>query len=290
MSRFINNSCYLCGSKDLKIRHSHTRDNPDIDVMKCSSCGLVFLSSFSHIKENFYESSGMHEDAIDIDLWLKETECDDERRYQWVKPLLENKTLLDFGCGTGGFLLKAKGSAERIMGVEPEQRLISHFEGNSLDVFADLDELEMSGETFDIITMFHVLEHIPDPVMTLKRLSDRLSDGGQLIVEVPSADDALLTLYNSEPFADFTYWSCHLYLFNPSTISKVAEKADLKVNYVKQIQRYSLANHLCWLSKGKPGGHKDWHFIDSDELSKTYENQLASIGSCDTLIASLSEY
>ena len=104
----------------------------------------------------------------------------------------------------------------------------------------------------------------------------------------PNADDALLTLYQSKPFSEFTYWSCHLFLYTESTLAKLAEKAGLRINYIKQVQRYNLANHLYWLSKGKPGGHKEWHFMDSDDLNSAYEKQLASIGGCDTLLGSLS--
>lgn len=134
--------------------------------------------------------------------------------------------------------------------------------------------------------MFHVLEHLIDPVNVLETLRSTLSENGKLIIEVPNSNDALLTLYNSKSFSEFTYWSCHLYLFNPSTLKTVIEKAGYKVNYIKQIQRYPLSNHLYWLSKELPGGHQKWGFLDSVELHSQYENQLAALGICDTLIAS----
>jgi hypothetical protein len=65
---------------------------------------------------------------------------------------------------------------------------------------------------------------------------------------------------------------------------------NLKVNYIKQIQRYPLANHLCWLANGKSDGHQKWHFLNSPELHAAYEKQLASIGKCDTILASVSRY
>jgi len=110
-----------------------------------------------------------------------------------------------------------------------------------------------------------------------------------LIVEVPNANDALLKLYQNEAFSHFTYWSCHLFLFTPHTLSKLAESAGLHVNYIKQIQRYPLSNHLYWLVNGKPGGHRKWHFLDSNELLTAYEKQLASVGLCDTILGSFSK-
>jgi len=71
-------SCYLCGEKKFKKRRGKVRDNPDLEVMECPSCGLIFLSSFSHISKDFYESSKMHEGKkIDIKVWMQETAWDD---------------------------------------------------------------------------------------------------------------------------------------------------------------------------------------------------------------------
>jgi len=279
-------SCYLCkGNKVIK-RYGLVRDNPQIQVLECVSCGLVFLSSFSHINRGFYESSRMHKGKkVNINMWLRGADRDDQRRYRWLRVLMENKMVLDFGCGAGGFLLRAKEVAQFVAGVELEKDLTVHFKKSGIKVFTDLEAIE---GRYDIITLFHVLEHLPDPIFTLKKLSKKLNKDGQLIIEVPNADDALLSLYNSVDFANSTYWSCHLFSFTNSTLLMLIKKTGLKVNYVKQIQRYSLANHLHWLAKGEPDGHKKWHFIDSEELNAAYEKQLFSIGSSDTLIASLS--
>ena len=137
--------------------------------------------------------------------------------------------------------------------------------------------------------MFHVLEHLPDPKAILSELSEMLADGGQIIMEVPNADDALLTLYNNEPFSNFTYWSCHLFLYTAKTLEMLFNQMNLKVNYIKQIQRYPLSNHLYWLANGKPGGHQKWHFLDSPELHAAYEKTLTSIDKCDTIMTSISK-
>ena len=109
---------------------------------------------------------------------------------------------------------------------------------------------------------------------------------GKLIIEVPNANDALLTIYQNEAFSNFTYWSCHLYLYTKHTLELLAKKAGLKVEFIKHIQRYPLSNHLHWLSKNKAGGHEKWgNFLDSKDLNQAYENQLATLGATDTLIA-----
>ena len=108
-------------------------------------------------------------------------------------------------------------------------------------------------DRYDIITLFHVLEHMPDPRSSLISLGEKLHPHGELIIEVPNANDALLSLYQSPDFKKFAYWSCHLFVFNEYSLATLIRQAGYKVNYIKQNQRYPLSNHLHWLSRGKPG-------------------------------------
>jgi len=285
--------CYLCGGKDFKKRSGSVRDSSELEVLECAACGLVFLSSFDHVENDFYKKSQMHgEEMPEVLNWLKETLWDDERRFQYLKALLPNCRTLDFGCGAGGFLLKAQELSSTAHGVEPELRLKRYFENSGLTVFNNLSEIlqDAQGGNYDLITMFHVLEHIPDPKAILGELSDFLGDGGSIIVEVPNADDALLSLYRCEPFSHFTYWSCHLFLFTSKTLTMLFTQMNLKVNYIRQVQRYPLANHLYWLTNGKPGGHQKWNFLDSPDMHTAYEKELAAIGKCDTILASVSTH
>lgn len=105
-----------------------------------------------------------------------------------------------------------------------------------------------------------------------------------MIIEVPNANDALLSLYESAAFADFTYWSAHLFLYTVKSLSGVIEQINkFDIISAGQVQRYSIANHLMWLSKGLPGGHKKWEFLDTKELNKLYSEQLSKQQMCDTL-------
>ncbi len=278
------NACYLCGGKSLIKRPGKVRDKPDLDILECESCGLVFLSSFDHIGSGFYENSQMDGKDSSIQNWARETVKDDQRRFKMLQPFITNKTILDFGCGNGGFLEKAGQVTAKAVGMELEERLKPYFISKKLEVYSNLEEIL---DFFDIITLFHVLEHLPDPLNVLQQLKAKLIPGGSIIVETPNAEDALLTLYKNSSFANFTYWSCHLFLFNSDTLAKLAKKAGLKINSIQQIQRYPLSNHLYWLANGKPGGHAQWNFLNNQELADAYEKQLGLIGRCDTLLAYL---
>jgi len=284
-----NQNCYLCGSDQNIGRLGSVRDNPEIQPLECVGCGLVFLSSASHITEEHYTESGMHNGEIpDVESWLKKTAFDDERRFHFMKNQITNKKVLDFGCGAGGFLERAKQVASEVSGIELEKALQTSFKERELNVFSNLQLVQEDGQKWDVITAFHVVEHLSDPRKTLNDLSTLLNKEGQIIIEVPSSNDALLTLYNNQPFQNFTYWSQHLYLFNSQTLFDLINQSGLKLNGLKHIQRYPLSNHLYWLANGKPGGHQKWGFMNDNLLNEAYERQLASIGKTDTLIAGVS--
>jgi len=239
--------CYLCGSERNQKIHIGTRDNPNIDVMQCFDCGLTYLSSFDHISDRFYSNSQM----CDVFNVTRKTNVDTKRRIEFCIQDICEKSILEFGPGDCDFLMKVKKIASKVVGIEIDQEVHKRM-GHKVRLY---NKLESTGdEKFDTILAFLVIEHMKDPVAILKKLSGSLEKDGQIIIETPNAQDALLSVYDNRAFAASTYWSCHLYLFTPSTLRSLARKAGLKINYIKQIQRYPLSTHLYWFARGKPGG------------------------------------
>lgn len=277
-------NCYICQSPRFTVRKGEVRDDPGIQIVECCNCGLVSLSAMDHIAPGFYENSGMHgAEPTLMDAWLKETEWDDQRRFDLVKAILPNKRLLDFGCGAGGFLQRARNLAAEVAGVELEARVRDYWAGQ-INIVPSVDAAEGG---YDLITAFHVIEHLSEPRAMLASLAGLLNPKGRMVVEVPSANDALLTLYDCDAFQRFTYWSQHLFMFNAATLEMLARQAGLRVVTVQHYQRYPLSNHLYWLSQGGPGGHQQWAFLDTPELANAYASTLAALGKTDTLIAYL---
>ena len=281
--------CYLCNSTEYDIIHHGVRGQgkSPIDVLKCKECGLVRLSSFITDDDScFYENSGMWtSDGRDSSIAIARIEAqdDDKRRAIFAHNYIKNKDVLDFGCGSGGFLNEIKDSAKSIAGVELEKDKRDFLISEGMTCYENIDAVP--DVKYDIITLFHVLEHLPDPIAILNKLKRHLSKDGKIIIEVPNADDALLSLYKSEEFANFTYWVCHLYLYTNKTIVDLINKCDMDISLIQQIQRYPLSNHLYWLSKKSPGGHKEWAAFNDDYLDKAYGQRLASLGIADTIIA-----
>lgn len=177
----------------------------------------------------------------------------------------------------------SKNMAKSVSVIEPEKRFEEHYKENKINYFKLSTDIK-EDISFDMITAFHVIEHLIDPSEEIRKLSAKLRPNGELVIEVPNSEDALLKLYRSKAFSEFTYWGCHLYLFNMKTLADLAKKAGLQTILIKHVQRYPLANHLYWLSHGKPGGHKKLEGIFDQTINQQYENALASIGMSDTII------
>lgn len=277
----MNHNCVLCNSNKINLKNEKVRDRDDIQVLECLECRCLFLSTFHHINDEFYEESGMLNYKVELDQYRKKSLKDDQRRAKQLSERLIGKDLLDFGCGAGGLLHQVKDVANRVAGVELDQTINKALNDEGIKCYRNIEEVE--GQ-YDFITLYHVVEHLKNPVEILKELKQFLKKDGVIIVEVPNADDALISLYNNQAFKDFTFWSCHLVLYNAANLEVMAKKADFNVRYVKQIQRYSLSNHLYWLSNDLPGGHLKYEFLNSDLIESEYEASLAKIGKCDTIM------
>ena len=286
--------CYLCQSINSKkiserLRGYSEEDSKHRYMLKCDNCELVYISNMDHITENFYENSNMLPDdiAANFNKWNRLNNNDNQRRLEQFSNLLLNKDILDFGAGSGGFLKKVKELSNSYDLVEPDNSLADFLEKEfHKPVYRSINAIPSSSK-YDVIFMFHVVEHLKDPAEMLRNMSKHLKPNGCIIVEVPNADDALISIYNNSGFRNFFYWDCHLFYFNNKTISKLAEKANLEIEYVKQLQRYPISNTLYWLSNNKPGGHHIYDFLDSKALNKQYEASLAAVGKCDTIVAKL---
>lgn len=182
----------------------------------------------------------------------------------------------------GGVIQELAKYAKQLCGVEIGEQENKYLHEKGIRVCKSIDDYP--AEMFDIITLFHVVEHLADPVKTLAGFKKHLKKGGYLIMETPNAEDALLELYRCERFADFTYWSPHVFLYNRETFQMLAEQCQYKVIFTKQVQRYPLSNHLYWLAEGKPGGHEKWGFLNDADMDGRYAQRLAGLGMCDTLL------
>lgn len=265
------------------------RDNAEIKVYKCNASGVIFLKEKTH--DNAYYAAKRV--SLDVNRNLESlaaeevylpANADDQRRAIQFSSLIKGKKWLDFGCGTGRLIDLLKNIAERAEGCELNSTYVNAMKERNIEVYSLLADVPQ--EAYDVITMFHVLEHIPNPLETLQQLFVRLKKGGVMVIEIPHANDFLLKSLDLHSFKKFTFWSEHLVLYTRNALEILLQNLKPLRISIKAFQRYSLDNHLYWLRYNKPGGHDSFlRDIVSQNLRDNYENFLISIDQTDSLIA-----
>ena len=279
-------TCYLCGSQKVTQMHDKIRYNHSPRPFRCDQCGFVFLhprmspDEEKEFYEKIYRSHYETQDAED--LW-KESLPEAEKRVLRFKDFYTKDTqLLEIGCASGFFLFEVKKYVRTATGVELTKEYVNYAVGRGLDVRESLDEI--MDDSKDLIFMFHVLEHIDDPVKFLKEVKRKLTQNGKLIIEVPNIDDILVSIYKIKPHLDFYWEIAHNYYFSKTTLGKVLEKAGYRYKIFPH-QRYDLSNHMCWMIMGKPGGQGYFNAVFSPSLLNEYEKNLKEKFLCDTIYA-----
>jgi 2-polyprenyl-3-methyl-5-hydroxy-6-metoxy-1,4-benzoquinol methylase len=137
---------------------------------------------------------------------------------------------------------------------------------------------------FDKIFLFHVLEHIADPILFLNDLKPLLKKTGKIYIEVPNVDDIMVKTFRSDAYMDYYYKKAHLFNFNETGLNYIFEHCDL-VYDIRYIQRYDISNHLYWLANKNPGGKGYYKNILSDQVNEAYVKSLIDAKQSDTLFA-----
>ncbi len=137
-----------------------------------------------------------------------------------------DKLLLDVGAGTGDFLALAKKCGWEIAGVEPNQ--LARFKAKQKDVVL-LEGLDFvpTGQKFEVITLWHVLEHLPDLESQITKLVGLLTENGTMVLAVPNFKS-----YDAKYYRE--YWAAfdaprHLWHFSKNSIQNIFAKHGMKV-------------------------------------------------------------
>jgi len=253
-------------------------------VEECSNCHLV--THERDLREFIdYQSGSMHSWASGYGGTLETPKEDISRRVEAIRTLSQShviKRILDFGSGNGE-MIAALSEFFSVEGLEPEEQARAKCLSDGKRVSASIDELTKSSAKFDLVVLFHVIEHFYNPKIEFARIYNLLNPGGLLILETPNAEDALLTKYKNEAFSNFTYWSHHPMLHSSVSLSNLVTTAGFSNIDAKMVQRYGLANHIFWMTHQKAGGHVYWEDKFSSTTEASYAQDLISQGIADTL-------
>jgi len=142
-----------------------------------------------------------------------------------------DKKLLDIGAGTGDFLKSSKQNGWEIYGIEPSKKARDLAFKKGVELKERLDLLDQ--RSFQVITLWHVLEHLPDLELQIEKITSLLHKNGTLMIAVPNFKS-----YDAEHYKE--YWAAydvprHLSHFSQFSISKLFAKSGMKVVKVKPL-------------------------------------------------------
>lgn len=166
--------------------------DPDHELRRCSSCGLVYAPLYADPSEIYVD--GYLDGDTDFGLDITEP------RFQAFLDFAAGKrldviesvrpgpgALLDVGCGSGEVLAAAQRRGWRVAGAEPVESSAVTARDRGLDVrTAMLEESGLAERAWDVVTAFHVLEHLPDAPTFLRTVARWAKPGGIVVVEVPN--------------------------------------------------------------------------------------------------------
>ena len=232
-------SCNLCGSDDYQViwrGKDWAYGSPgSFDMVRCRQCRLVYLNPRPTLDEigayypQEYEPYRRTARALRSPLLELHQRLKLRSRVRAVTRLATEGRLLDVGCGSGGFLREmSRLDGWQVSGIEISSQM-ARFAREQLGLEVSqgtLEDARLPAGTFDVVTMWDVLEHVHDPQETLRYVERILKPGGWLLVSTPNADSVDARLFGR-------YWigldmPRHLYVFSRETLEATLRKAGLE--------------------------------------------------------------
>lgn len=244
MNKLTINTCPLCGGTHLVKKMTCTdfyASGEQFDLLQCENCGFQFTQGFPVEKEigKYYETPDYISHSDTKKGMMNELyHLVRSRMLQKKAQLINNITgktsgkILDIGTGTGYFSHTMQQKGWQVEAIEKSAQARSFAKKNfNLDIKDDSGLNDFSSGSFDVITLWHVMEHLEHLNETWERLYELLKDDGCLVVAVPNCSS-----YDAQKYKEF--WAAydvprHLWHFTPDSIKKFGEKHN-----------FTLVNHL----------------------------------------------
>jgi SAM-dependent methyltransferase len=238
----------------------------------CGECmiGMTYPAptqeQLSNIYSNFYRSdSGKRFNDI-IEKFIHYFRLGRKRR---VKKYVQKGSILDIGCGRGLFLDIMRKDGWEASGLEFSSEIAATaINTYGIEVLTEDDAENLPPDSFDVITMYHVLEHSVRPVKMINQAGRLLKKGGLLVISVPNLSSLQFTVGRSHWFhLDFP---CHIYHFCEEGLTKLLLRDSFRIAKVK---RYDLEQCLFgWiqtlLNMSGIQGNLFYHMIKRSDIRK----------------------
>jgi 2-polyprenyl-3-methyl-5-hydroxy-6-metoxy-1,4-benzoquinol methylase len=282
-------SCPVCGKPDfspfLQVGDFFLSQE-EFTIVRCDSCSFKFVNPRPDVQEisKYYESrdyvshdSGKRNPITFLYRIIRKWSI--KKKYDLVNNLSTGKKILDIGCGTGEFILYCKRNGFEVQGIEPGMKPRSFAQKEyELDVHEEEYLENKLTPEFDIITLWHVLEHVHPLNERMKKIAAILKPGGTIIIAVPNCDSWDAGHYGK-------YWAAydvprHLYHFSQENMQLLSKNHQLKILKVLPMKLDSF--YISLLSEKYATGKQKYfnaviNGIRSNNFAKRNKNNYSSL-------------
>lgn len=245
-------TCDLCHGTEQRVLFYKA---PGMCVVRCMQCGFVFLNP--QIVDEDRPAWGVNPLLVQDEPWRR---IDDRRRLDEIQQTVATGNLLDVGSYCGFFLDEARTRGFNVTGLEISAQLAQYArERFGLDVRqGTLDTAPFAPASFEVITLFHVLEHLSSPTRALQRIRTLQAPGGLLVIEVPKFDSLAMRALRARH--RYIMWGHPVY-FETATLRRLLAMHGYRIIRARTVPRImSLPWALLRLSPSIP--------LAGDQLAK----------------------
>lgn len=234
----IINHCPICNASEFRLFlecKDYTVSQETFKIVECTSCGFKFTNPRPeenrlgeyYKSEEYISHSNTKKGFINL-AYQSVRKYTLLKKLQLISKFYKTGKILDIGCGTGEFLKTVKDANWDTLGIEPsESARKMAIENYGLDVREEAALKQLKNESFDLITMWHVLEHVPHLNERIEDLKRLLKPKGLIVIAVPNCNSL-----DAQKYAQ--YWAAydvprHLYHFTPKDIESLFKKHEMNL-------------------------------------------------------------
>lgn len=215
-------ACEICGVNETKNIISTDKFN----IVQCKRCGLVYMNPRP---DEAWMNKYYEDYSSNLNIFFKEERLYKLRfneRLDEIERFKRGGILLDTGCSVGYFLELAKKRGWQVSGVEFSPKSADVARRNAEVLVGLIEEIDLKSESYDVITMWHLIEHLRYPSKVLEKVRRALRQEGLLAIETPNIDYYLR--FKSTKLS-YVLGREHLYNFSSSTLKRLLENAGFTI-------------------------------------------------------------
>ena len=278
--------CPVCGGESQRAfleAEDHNVSSDQFKIVECGACYFRFTNPIPteetigeyYKSENYVSHSGTKKGFVNKVYHIVRNRAIRQKQ-NLASKYSKEKTILDIGCGTGDFLGYCRSKNWITLGLEPDHsaRKIA-LENNDIDAKKLNHLYDIEANSFDVISMWHVLEHVYNLNEDIERYKKILKDDGALIIAVPNCSSKDAEHYKAN-------WAAydlpiHLYHFRPDNMKQLFSKHGMEV--VKILPMKFDSYYISMISEKYKGGNiisGFWNGFRSNIAANSKNNKYSS--------------